>query len=187
MERGTKDEERRSMDAHSGHTRTRSFARPVQESGSAEHLRKLEALFSGNGAVHTPVTVSMGRAVVSEPKTFANPRRSHGKVPSEYRLKLERIRIARSPEEIQEAADTFLAHHQLPDDLDILLKVLQHPSEKVLREAMGQISALLIQGRVASTMLLLDRLNDVDARITEASTRSYVEGLRLQIQKMATR
>jgi hypothetical protein len=36
-------------------------------------------------------------------------------------------------------------------------------------------------------MLLLDRLNDVDARITEASTRSYVEGLRLQIQKMATR
>ncbi len=178
MERGTRDGDRNPMDAVGGHTRTRAFSRQSQDNDSAEHLRKLEALFSGNGSTHTSTAMPSMRSHTAEPRVFANPRRSHGKSPSEYRIKLERIRIARSPEEIQEAADSFLSQHQLPDDLDVLLKVLQHPSEKVLREAMGQISALLIQGRVASTMLLQDRLNDIETRISEASTQSYVDGLR---------
>jgi hypothetical protein len=74
-----------------------------------------------------------------------------GRTPSEYRLRLERLRIARNNDELRDATDTFLQHHQLPDDPDILTKVMQHPSEKVVREAMGQISALLMQGRMAAS------------------------------------
>jgi hypothetical protein len=104
-----------------------------------------------------------------------------GRSPSEYRLRLERLRIAREPEEIKEAADAFLQHHQLPDDMDILLKVLQHPSERVLREAMGQISSLIIQGRVGNTIILADRLSEIGSRELEPATQSYIDGLRTQL------
>ena len=36
--------------------------------------------------------------------------------------------------------------------MEILLKVLQHPSERVLRDAMGQISSLIIQGRAVGKL-----------------------------------
>ena len=57
---------------------------------------------------------------------FSNPRKSIGRAPSEFRLKLERLRIARS-QELEEAADTFLSQHQLPDDGDFA----QGPSSPV--------------------------------------------------------
>ena len=92
--------------------------------------------------------------------------------------------MARTEEEIQVAADAFLEHHQLPDDIEILIKVLLHPSEKVLREAMGQISALLMQGRLNSTVLVEDRLQTMSDRVTESSTISYISGLQQQINKL---
>jgi hypothetical protein len=161
--------------------------RASTDEASAEHRRKLEALFGGGKET------SGEQPAASEPKrspsgkVFASPRKSTGRQPSEYRLKLERLRIARAPEDIREATDTFLKSHQLPDDLDILYKVLQHPDEKVLREAMGQISALIMQGRVGGTLILEDRLKDLTERIQEASTKSYVEGLKKQVEQLKTR
>jgi hypothetical protein len=115
---------------------------------------------------------------------FAQARKSIGKTPSEYRLRLERLRVVREDDEIREAADVFLAHHQLPDDLDILYKLLRHPSEKVLRETMGQISSLLMQGRIGNTLLLEDRLNTIAKTVTETSTMSFIDGLRAQILQL---
>jgi hypothetical protein len=139
---------------------------------------------TGNGNGDGPAAAPLGNRPAGE-KVFASPRKSLGRSPSEYRMRLERLRIAREVDEIKEAADAFLAHHQLPDDLDVLYKVLQHPAEKVLREAMGQISSLLIQGRVNSTMILADRLNDLSARVSEDATKSYIEGLRTQLATLA--
>lgn len=178
MNRGDKGNGR----ATPGRVMTGPRARTATRNGdeaSAEHRRKLEALFSGGTA--GPAPASTGRVTPVSERVFASPRKSLGRSPSEYRLRLERLRIAREPDEIKEAADAFLLHHQLPDDLDVLLKVLQHPSERVLREAMGQISSLLIQGRVASTIILADRLGDLSARVQEDATRSYIDGLRNQL------
>ena len=181
MNRGAKDNGR----STSGPARSSSRARTTTRNGddaSAEHRRKLEAMFS-SGASEGSVSAPSSRAPGE--KVFASPRKSLGRSPSEYRMRLERLRIAREVEEIKEAADAFLAHHQLPDDLDVLYKVLQHPSEKVLREAMGQISSLLIQGRVNSTVILADRLNELSTRVSENATQSYIEGLRNQIATLA--
>ena len=123
-------------------------------------------------------------AVREERQVFSNPRKSLGRAPSEFRLRLERLRMSRSEEEIQVAADAFLQHHQLPDDIEILIKVLLHPCEKVLREAMGQVSALLMQGRLNSTVLVEDRLSTMAERVTESSTISYITGLQQQIAKL---
>jgi hypothetical protein len=163
-----------------GNTTTRVLTREESSEDSAEssaaHRRKLEALF-GN----TKETASTPAPRPRE-RVFSNPRKSIGRSPSEYRLRLERLRIARG-EEIESAVDVFLQHHQLPDDLDILYKVLQHSDEKIIRDALGQLSALLMQDRVPSTLLLLDRLAEIEERATEASTQSYVTGLRDQIAK----
>ena len=152
------------------------------ETDASEHLQKLEALFGGTTSV--AATINRRPVVREQRQQFSNPRKSLGRAPSEFRLRLERLRMARTEEEIQVAADAFLEHHQLPDDIEILIKVLLHPSEKVLREAMGQISALLMQGRLNSTVLVEDRLKTMEARVTESSTISYISGLQQQINKL---
>lgn len=148
---------------------------------AAEAKRKLEQLFGGNpstnGGNAAPRRNASGRV-------FSSPRRSTGRQPSDYRIRLERLRMARDPEQIRDATDHFLERHQLPDEVDILFKVLHHPNEKVLREAMGQLSALLMQGRLEGTMLLRERLNDLSGRVAEEATISYIEGLRSQLDAL---
>tara|TARA_Y100001934_G_scaffold268862_1_gene351557 strand:- start:77 stop:673 length:597 start_codon:yes stop_codon:yes gene_type:complete len=175
----------------------------LSDKEAKEHLQRLEALFATGQATSAPAIpyqekpsntasgpqapgrpMRAGMRKPSAQKVFANPRKSIGRAPSEFRMRLERLRIARSPEEIKEAADQFLEHHQLPDDPDVLLKVLQHPAERVLREAMGQLSSLLMQGRWEATLILEDRLNDLSSRVEEAATISFVEGLRSQLQSL---
>lgn len=157
------------------------------DDASAEHRRKLEALFGGSKASVTPAVSEMDNArprATDVGKVFASPRKSVGRSPSEYRMRLERLRIAREPEEIREATDVFLQFHQLPDDVDILYKVLMHPAEKVVREALGQISSLLMQGRISPTMLLGDRLDMLSAKAEEEATRSYIHGIRSLIDRL---
>lgn len=147
---------------------------------ASEAKRKLEELFGGKGSSLSTRTSSRSRRS-SSGEVFAAPRKSTGRSPSDYRLRLERLRMSREPDQIRAATDHFLEHHQLPDEVDILFKVLQHPSEKVLREAMGQLSALLMQGRLTGTMMLADRLRELARTVEEEATISYIEGLRSQI------
>ena len=180
MNKGPRERGRADASSPASSSRSKVFGTP--DDASAEHRRKLEALFSGSGSPTPSTDGPRGRA--GEGKVFASPRKSVGRSPSEYRMRLERLRMAREVEEIREAADNFLQCHQLPDDVDILYKVLQHPSEKVVREALGQISSLLSQGRISGGMLLEDRLNTLAERATEEATRSYIEGVRGQLARL---
>ena len=96
-------------------------------------------------------------------------------------MRLELVRNAREPEEIQKALDAFLCHHQLPDDIDILYKAMQHPNEGIVRDALGQVASLLMQGRYNGSLLLEDRLKEIEGRATEQSTKLYIEGIRAQV------
>ncbi len=174
MNRGDQRDRRPAPNRVMSTPRARTTTTRSDDQASAEHRRKLEAMFSGGASLSAePARVA--------PRVFASPRKTMGREPSEFRRRLETLRNAREPEEIEKAADLFLQHHQYPDDLDILLKLLLHPSEKVLRDAMGQISSLIMQGRVGNTLILLDRLGDIGGRDIEATTRSYVEGLKNQL------
>ena len=68
--------------------------------------------------------------------------------------------------------------------VDVLLKVLCHPTESVLREAMGQLSALLMQGRLATTIILEDKLKTLATTVQENATHSYIQGLQQQLDKI---
>lgn len=179
MNRGPGD---RGRGPHEGRS-SRVNVRESDDQASAEHRRKLEALFQGGGnggGAATPAPAPAPRQAPTE-RVFASPRRSLGRSPSDFRLRLERLRIAREVEEIREAGDQFLAHHQLPDEPDILMKLMLHPTERVNREAMGQISALLMQGRMTPTFVLDDRLKELRERATEPATLSYVQGIEDQV------
>jgi hypothetical protein len=150
-----------------------------------EAKRKLEALFGGPKAEPPPEPPVDQKPPIRRTSTgpvFASPRRSTGRTPSDFRMRLERLRMAREPEEIRQAADQFLQRHQLPDEVDILFKVLLHPDERVIREALGQLSSLLMQGRLNGTMLLEDRLNELQSRVRDEATLSYIAGMRKQVE-----
>ena len=168
--------------------RPRRDTQRTADEESAEHRRKLEALFNsgqapaptrevGDSDVGTP----FGKSRPAREKVYSSPRRSLGRSPSEYRMRLERVRNARDSGDLRDAVDAFMQHHQLPDDPEILLKVLQHPTEKIAREAMGQISALMMQGRMPANVLLEDRLREIEGLAIEDATLSYVRGLQAQL------
>lgn len=96
---------------------------------------------------------------------------------------MERLRIASSPEEIREAGDAFMAHHQLPDEPDILTKLLRHPEEKVVRESLGQLSSLIAQGRLGNGVILRERLKELATQVKEEATRAYVSGVMDQLRE----
>ena len=167
----------------SSQPRARGLGRGNEQESSAEARRKLEAMFSGSGSSGAS---AFGRGPQVGERVFASPRKGMGRTPSEYRMRLERVRLAREVEEIRQAADAFLCHHQLPDDPDILYKLLQHPSEEVLKDVMGQISSLLMQRRLGKLMILDARLAEVSARIQGEVTKQFVAGLREQMLRFSS-
>ncbi|MCK5689052.1 hypothetical protein KAI87_07275 [Myxococcota bacterium] len=147
---------------------------------SENQKRELEEFMArrgGSGSTNRSRPVTAGRV-------FASPRKSNGRSPSEFRMRLERLRNARSEEEIKAAGDTFLKHHQLPDELDVLVKLLSHPSEKIIRESLGQISSLIMQKRVNAGLMLRDKLNQLKVTIQEEATHSFVDGVLTQVNKI---
>lgn len=180
MNRGAK-EYSWSRGASVGGPQMRSQPNQQGDVSSAEHRRKLEAMFSGGPNQASGASSS---AFAPTQRVFSSPRRSNGRPSSDYRLRLDRLRSVREPELLLQATNDFLGHHQLPDDMEILLKVLLHPAENVQRDAMGQISSLLIQGRAQVTIILTDRLNEIASNAAEPATHAYVEGLRSQLASL---
>lgn len=184
MNRGAKQNGRGASPAAIMGPRARTLTNHGSDA-SAEHRRKLEALFSGGGSA--PLSQAMPSVMPSAAPTenhrvFASPRRQVGRKPSEYSMRLERLRIAREPNDVREAADVFLKYHQLPDDMDILLKMLQHPAEKVLCNVIGQISFLLNKRRARATIILIDRLQEIGSRAISKDTQDCLNGLHAQIK-----
>ncbi len=155
---------------------------------SAEQMRKLEALFGGspksgssNGALSGPMPSSMTQ---SSPRAFASPRRQEGRELSKYTIRRRTLESARDPDAVRKAATEFLEHHALPDDMDILLKLLQHESEKVLCDVMGLISLQLHRRRARATIILVDRLKEIGSRNISEATQSCLDGLHQQIKAL---
>jgi hypothetical protein len=165
-------------------TRNKQTATATSTDSSAEHRRKLEALFGGTSSPAAPSGRPLSAPTPAREPVFSSPRKSTGRAPTEYRLRLERLRAARDVNEIREAADAFLSHHQLPDEPDILYRLLQHPGDKVVREALGQVSSLLMQGRITNTTILESHLQTLAGRVDDPGTRSYIDGVRAQVNKL---
>jgi hypothetical protein len=203
VNRGAKQNGRGASSAAMMGPRARTMTSSHGNDASAEHRRKLEALFSGGSAASSSAPAAPGlsassmammgpsssssSAMPTERSVFASPRRQAGRRPSEYSLRLQAMRIAPDTQTFIVAADAFLAHHQLPDEMGLLIKVLQHTSERVLCNVMGQISFLLGQGRERPNIILSERLREIGERPITQATQSCLDGLRQQIEKLQQR
>lgn len=93
------------------------------------------------------------------------------------RLKeLARIRDAASREDVTREVDAFLKQHPLPDDIEILTRVLEHRDPGIQLQAMERIEALLEEHppkRVRALVGQLKMIRDLadDRELTEIASR----------------
>ena len=104
---------------------------PRVESATASYKRKLDAFFD--------------EGVVPEHlKDKLPPGESEG--PSARQKLLREIRSSKGGKALERAIDKLRAEFELPDDMDVLLRVLEHTKDTVLLDAINRIEAHLDTG-----------------------------------------
>jgi hypothetical protein len=166
---------------HLVHTKNRQFQSQAEPNNEqAEHRRRLEAAFGTSRQSHATQRNAQGggRSVQS--------RKTNGKPMSARTLQLLQLKLAKTPEDIKKEGDKFLSQTkgELPDSLDVLLQFLRHPDESVQRKAMGEISALLSQGRIYPTIVLSSLLAELKKTAQDSATQDFINGLSMQMQKI---
>jgi len=135
----------------SAHRREDSAGRgrqPRVESATAAYKRKLDKFFD--------------QGVVPEHLKDKLPA-GESEGPSERQQLLRTIRTGKSGKELHKAIDKLRVDFGLPDDMEILVRVLEHPKDPVLLDALGLIEAHVESGKqVPKKALLVQRLKGLE-------------------------
>ena len=119
----------------------RGGSSPRVESATKAYKRKLDAFFD-EGVVPEHLKEKLGASAEG---------------PSERQLLLRAIRQAESGKPLTKAIDAFLAEHEMFDDMELLLRVLEHPKDPVLAQALDRIEAYLESGQAVPRKNLFRR------------------------------
>lgn len=183
MNRGTKSSSR---SAHVALTvPPRNVAAEVAD--PAEHRRKLEALFGGVPAQPREVAAPVVRNFATPARRLGRGRMSDRSLLLNLTRESMREAIANNDREaFERGAQKFLTAHELPDDADFLCKMLHHPSDRVVCNVLGHISALLLQKRLMASLPLVEMaVAEVGRRKdTEGPVHCCVQGLLAQISRL---
>lgn len=83
--------------------------------------------------------------------------------PSERQQLIRAIRGATAAKDLEKAVDSLRADFGLPDDMEILLRVLEHPKDPVLLEALTLIEAHVDSGKqTPKKALFVQRLKGLE-------------------------
>jgi len=144
----------------SGASRERESARERQlkQSGALqEYKRQLEAFFDGRGEAPASVKKEFGAVGV----------------PSGVLQKLAAIKNAAGTEDLTRATAAFLeAGHEFPDtDLELHLKLLEHPDERLVHQALTRLLTLFDQKLVAHRRGVILRLETLELSAEDDEVR----------------
>ncbi|MBI5497225.1 MAG: hypothetical protein HY904_19585 [Deltaproteobacteria bacterium] len=95
----------------------------------------------------------------------------------ESRMRMERLRGAVDPAELDQACDALLRHHQMPDEPELLCKMLRHSDAGVGERALAELGALHARGKLNRTMTVRDALEAFRSRCREPNAISLLEKL----------
>ena len=106
---------------------------PSLDTATAQYKRKLDAFFD--------------RGVVPDHLKDKLPENESGG-PSERQTLLRKIRQAKTNQELTKALDGLIKKYSLPEDPEIWLRALEHPSDSVLALALDALEAHLDSGQL---------------------------------------
>lgn len=93
------------------------------------------------------------------------------------RMRLETLRMASSPQDVAAASDVLLAHHEWPDEPNLLCKMLVHPDAGVGERALAELAALHAKGKLALTGTMRDALVAFQPRCREPNALDALKSL----------
>lgn len=80
---------------------------------------------------------------------------------TEHRVRTDAVLAATSPSEIASAVDELLANHEMPEDAELLAKILAHPKGSHAQPALESLVEILDRGKPANALLLKTRLQSL--------------------------
>jgi hypothetical protein len=122
---------------------------------------RLNALFGGGGGVAAPPSHPNAPGVSS----------------MDSRMRMERLRGARSLEEIEASCDALLKHFQMPDEQELLCKMLQHRDAGVGERALAELGGQHAKGKLQRTMMMRDALEAFQPRCREPNAQALIKTL----------
>ena len=126
----------------------RSKRTPKLETATAQYKQKLNAFFD--------------RGVVPDHLKDKLPE-GENKGPSERQVLLRKIRQAKTNQELVKAVDKLVGKYGLPEDPEIWLRALEHPSDQVLASTLELLEAFLDSGQVLKRKgLFAERLKGLE-------------------------
>ncbi len=123
---------------------------PRVDSATAAYKRKLNAFFD-RGVVPESIKDKLGKDV--------------SQAPSPRQVLVRAIRDANTQRALEKAVDQFVAEFGLPDDdMELMLRVLEHSKDSVLVDALAKVEAFLETGMpLPRKPRFLSRLRTIEA------------------------
>jgi hypothetical protein len=92
-------------------------------------------------------------------------------------MRTERLRGATTVEEVAAASDVLLKFHEMPEDGELLCKMLRHPDAGVGERVLAQLGSLREAGRVVVTTVMREALVEFAPRCREPLARAVLDRL----------
>lgn len=95
----------------------------------------------------------------------------------ESRMRTERLRAANTQDELEAACDALLKHFTLPEEPDLLCKMLGHRDLGVGERALAELGSLKARGRFTPTISMKEMLTTFGERVKEPNAARLVQDL----------
>jgi hypothetical protein len=106
--------------------------------------------------------------------------------PERVRL-IRKVRTAETFDEFVQAVDTLRAGDGLPNDVDLLVRALEHPTEEVIRDALARLLGLASRLDLTSLKSIRIRLASLDNVVHDQETLEAMARLRERLFPEQTR
>jgi len=96
---------------------------------------------------------------------------------------LKKIREAEDPKSFAAAVDELIARFELPDDLYLLDRILEHPRTEVVLKAMAHLNALVDEGKVEKPPKSLPlRLASLELNAEDGEVQDQARALKARLR-----
>jgi len=135
-----------------------------------------------------PAKKNGGKKDNAKAEAKANRRKGNGRIPKDASKSASRFKLIRAvtdagdPQTLNQAIDALVEQFGLPDDWEVLVRVVEHPDESLVRRAVGRMVELLPQtAKVPRRASLKERLRTIGQTASDAELRQLADELSIQL------